>query len=37
MSSSESVPDGSKYVSPQGTRAVKGGIRPRLCENSLIR
>jgi len=28
MSSSEPVPDGSKYLSPQGTRAVKGGIRP---------
>ncbi len=28
MSSSHSVPDGSKYVSSQGTRAVKGGIRP---------
>ena len=28
MSSSHSVPDGSKYVTPQGTRAVKGGIRP---------
>lgn len=28
MSSSERISDGSKFVSPQGTRAVKGGIRP---------
>jgi lipoic acid synthetase len=28
MSSSERIPDGSKYVSPQGTRAVKGGQKP---------
>ncbi len=28
MSSNPHVPDGNKFVSPQGTRAVKGGIKP---------
>jgi lipoic acid synthetase len=31
MSSEESrtrIPDGNKFVIPQGTRAIKGGIRP---------
>jgi lipoic acid synthetase len=28
MSSQPSIHDGSKFISPQGTRAIKGGIRP---------
>ncbi|TAL73134.1 MAG: lipoyl synthase [Rhodanobacter sp.] len=28
MSSQPHIPDGSKFVSPQGTRAIKGGIKP---------
>ena len=28
MSSNPSIPDGSKFTSPQGTRAVKGGQKP---------
>ena len=28
MSSHSSIHDGSKFISPQGTRAIKGGIRP---------
>ncbi|MGY3038960.1 lipoic acid synthetase [Rhodanobacter sp. TND4EL1] len=28
MTSRECIPDGSKFTSPQGSRAVKGGIRP---------
>ena len=28
MSSQPHVPDGSKYTSPQGTRAIKSGIKP---------
>ncbi|TAL88042.1 MAG: lipoyl synthase [Rhodanobacter sp.] len=28
MTSPEHIPDGSKFISPQGRRAIKGGIRP---------
>jgi lipoic acid synthetase len=30
MSSEAHIPDGSKFVSPQGTRAIKGGIKPNV-------
>ncbi|HWU78398.1 MAG TPA: lipoyl synthase [Rhodanobacter sp.] len=33
MSGNTPIPDGSKFVSPQGTRAVKGGIRPNAASN----
>lgn len=33
MSSQPSVPDGSKFVSPQGTRAIKSGIKPNANSN----
>ncbi|MEO6926128.1 MAG: lipoyl synthase [Rhodanobacter sp.] len=28
MTSRERIPDGNKFISPQGSRAIKGGIRP---------
>lgn len=37
MSNNESgarLPDGSKFVSPQGTRAIKGGIRPNAASST---